>query len=174
MDYTKFVIQYRKNGWVPVKWSHHPEHIKNAIKAVKFRPQAKQCFANSQKLVIQQRQVPLKYCEGIVQVEGYSEPIIHAWVEDESATWHDVTLGKMPKVLRHHTFGANEILENMVKTLEFCPIDLETLTSEMQSISALSSVVSQRCSRKISERIKWIINPNDFCRHRKRLSSNNI
>ena len=50
MDYTKFVIQYRKNGWVPVKWSHHPEHIKNAIKAVKFRPQAKQCFANSQKL----------------------------------------------------------------------------------------------------------------------------
>jgi hypothetical protein len=126
MNNSKSVIQkLLNNGWCPVSYKHQPEHIKIAIKAANFRPAAKQCFSNAQKLVLMQHKVKLTYVEGIV---SSVIPILHAWVKDEENVYHDITLGKMYPVLYYQEYSKDHIHSNIVKTQMFSPIDENNLS----------------------------------------------
>jgi len=115
-----------KNGWCPVPYKHHPKHIKESIKAANFRPQAKQCFANSQRIVMQNLH-KLRYAEGIV-VTSLGLPISHAWVVDENDVHHDITLSSMPQIMCFKIYEKLDVLTNIIsKNKYFTPINDEWL-----------------------------------------------
>ena len=115
-----------KNGWCPVPYKHHPKHIKESIKAANFRPQAKQCFANSQRIVMQNLH-KLRYAEGIV-VTSIGLPITHAWVVDENDVHHDITLSIMPKVLCCKIYEKTDVIASILSNRKyFTPINDEWL-----------------------------------------------
>lgn len=79
-DIDRVIEVFKRQGWYPVPWAHHPPVIKEAIRAARFRPQIKQCFANCQRLIISWHPVTdeLVYREGwIISVI----PMLHAWLE---------------------------------------------------------------------------------------------
>jgi hypothetical protein len=115
-----------KNGWCPVPYKHHPKHIKESIKAANFRPQAKQCFANSQRIVMQNLH-KLRYAEGIV-VTSIGLPITHAWVVDENDVHYDITLSSMPQIMCYKIYEKVDVLTNIIsKNKYFTPINQEWL-----------------------------------------------
>lgn len=115
-----------KNGWCPVPYKHHPKHIKESIKAANFRPQAKQCFANVQRIVMQDLH-KLRYAEGIV-VTSIGLPIAHAWVVDENDIHHDITLSIMPKVLCYKIYEKTDVIASILSNRKyFTPINDEWL-----------------------------------------------
>lgn len=75
--------QFRRDGWAPVRWSHHPPVIKQLIHKGGFRPKAKSCFENCVQLVMaalgSQYEDDIRYCEGWVT----SKVLLatkHAWL----------------------------------------------------------------------------------------------
>ena len=115
-----------KNGWCPVPYKHHPKHIKESIKAANFRPQAKQCFANAQRVVMQNLH-KLRYAEGIV-VTTIGIPIPHAWIVDENDIHHDITLSIMPKVLCCKIYEKTDVIASILSNRKyFTPINDEWL-----------------------------------------------
>lgn len=115
-----------KNGWCPVPYKHHPKHIKESIKAANFRPQAKQCFANAQRVVMQNLH-KLRYAEGIV-VTTIGIPIPHAWIVDENDIHHDITLSSMPKVLCCKIYEKTDVIASILSNRKyFTPINDEWL-----------------------------------------------
>jgi len=117
---SKIFDQFIKNGWIPVSYKHHPEHIKEAISLANFRPQIKQCFSNCQKIVVNQNKHKLRYVEGIV---ASMIPIEHAWIIDENDVFHDITLNPAPKILCYKVYSLKEVVENMHKTGCYTTLD---------------------------------------------------
>ncbi len=115
-----------KNGWCPVPYKHHPKHIKESIRVANFRPQAKQCFANAQRIVMQNLH-KLRYAEGIV-VTSIGLPISHAWVVDENDVHHDITLSSVPKIMCFKIYEKIDVLTNIISQNKyFTPINQEWL-----------------------------------------------
>lgn len=119
----EIINQYNKNGWAPVPFNHQPEKVKRAIKLARFRPAIKQCYANSQKLIVHQHEVQFKYYEGIVSCVI---PIPHAWLELDGERI-DVTLQEKPEILAAYEVTEEEILKHIVKTRSYGPIHEERL-----------------------------------------------
>jgi len=123
-----------KNGWCPVPYKHHPKHIKESIRVANFRPQAKQCFANAQRIVMQNLH-KLRYAEGIV-VTSIGLPISHAWVVDENDVHHDITLSSMPKIMCFKIYEKTDVLNNIISQNKyFTPIDQEWLDIVQTAVS---------------------------------------
>ena len=70
------VQTYFKQGWVPVRWSHHPKAVRDAIRRVGMRPMLKQCFLNCQKLLMMS-DLEAEYREGWAT---RAIPIMHSWL----------------------------------------------------------------------------------------------
>ena len=72
---------FNQQGWYPVPWRHHPPEIRRLIRASRFRPQLKQCYANCQQLIISNQQsgfgLDLHYREGWIETVI---PMQHAWL----------------------------------------------------------------------------------------------
>lgn len=130
---SKIYDQLMKNGWSPVPYKHLPYHLKETIKKANFRPQAKQCFRNSQRIVSNWHNVHgFRYVEGIVKS---SIPIIHSWVIDKDGTHYDVTLNPEPEILCYKIYDRDAVIKNMSKTLHFCPINYEWLNLMQTAVS---------------------------------------
>lgn len=124
MNTNKRINCFVKKGWCPVPYSHHPTHIKEAIKLANFKPQMKCCHANAQKLITNQNKINLRYVEGIV---ANFIPIQHAWVIDEQDQFHDITLNPMPKVICYKIYSKLDVMENILKTQMYTFIDYHWL-----------------------------------------------
>ena len=85
------VHQYLTRGWAPAKWAHHPKEIKDAIRAMRWRPGIKMCWANSQIFLIaaRARGIETEYREGWCLCPV---PVDHAWLIYKGKTL-DLTLG---------------------------------------------------------------------------------
>ena len=153
-----------KNGWCPVPYKHHPKHIKESIRAANFRPQAKQCFANAQRIVMQNLH-KLRYAEGIV-VTSIGLPIVHAWVVDENDVHHDITLSSMPKIMCFKIYEKTDVHNNIisqnkyfttidqewldvVRTAVSCNIKVDDLSTE-QIKDEVSKTLQRLCNRQSS------------------------
>ena len=119
----EIIEQYKKNGWAPVPFNHQPEKVKRAIKLARFRPAIKQCFANSQKLILNQHEVQFTYVEGIV--EGVI-PFAHAWLELDGERI-DVTLPDKPRILASYEVSNEKVLISVLKNKAYGPIYAERL-----------------------------------------------
>lgn len=139
-----------KNGYCIVSYRHHPKDLKNAIKAAGFRPMAKECFANSQKLVVGQRVLDLDYVEGIVRMEGIGIPFEHAWVADKTS-FYDVTLNPMPKVLCYKRYNRIEVINNMKKTMLYTGLDWNWL--EIMKNAAFMGISLDEDVKEIAKKI---------------------
>ena len=127
---SKIFNQLVRNGWSPVPYRHHPNHVKQAIKKANFRPQAKECFRNAQKIVSSWHNINnFRYVEGIV---ASIIPIAHAWIIDEHDVHHDITLNPAPKILCHKIYSRDQVIINMAKTSSFTTLDDQWLNC-MQS-----------------------------------------
>lgn len=114
---------YVKRGWCPVPWAHHPEPIKRAIRAMGWRPQMKQCFANSQRFALyaDRHGIEVEYRE------GYASGLIpfeHAWLMFEGRVL-DLTIEPDGAVeyLKSYAVPTATILQHVVRTETFSPID---------------------------------------------------
>lgn len=148
---AKTFHQLMKNGWSPVSYKHHPEHIKKAISLAHFRPAAKQCFANSQKLLTDQNVIELLYAEGIVI--GLSGIFIeHAWVIDSNGINHDITLDPAPKIICNQIFSTKEVYANMVKTGCYTPLDQNWL--DIMKTACYFGVPTNLPLEEVEEKVK--------------------
>ncbi len=134
ISWQTVIERLKKNGWCPVPYKHHPEHIKKAIKSAKFRPAAKQCFLNAQRLVLMQEEVPLTYVEGIVLNPRTNVPFTHAWVKDEEGVCHDVTIGKLYPVLYCQEYSKESVWETVLNTEFAYPINEYDLDTRYKAI----------------------------------------
>ena len=78
--------RYMRSGWFPVTYAHWPPRLKSLLRAGRWVPQGKQCFANAQRLVLDndlaRAGLDLRYVEGVVRTgHGIPLPFQHAWVE---------------------------------------------------------------------------------------------
>jgi len=116
---------YRRMGWCPVPYAHHPPEIKAAIRKLRMRPQMKECFMNCQKFYIFDLTIP---DEDIIYHEGWIETIIplqHAWLEWKGQII-DLTLNKYEKdikYLKSNTYSRTEVRAAVVKHGVWRPVD---------------------------------------------------
>jgi len=118
----KIFNQLMRNGWSPVPYKHHPIHVKEAIKKANFRPQAKECFRNSQRIVCNWHNYTFRYVEGIVSALSVL-PIAHAWIIDEQDVHHDITLNPAPNILCYKIYDRTQVIENIARTSSFTCLD---------------------------------------------------
>jgi len=149
-----------KNGWCPVPYKHHPKHIKESIRVANFRPQAKQCFANAQRIVMQNLH-KLRYAEGIV-VTSIGLPISHAWVVDENDVHHDITLSSMPKIMCFKIYEKTDVLNNIISQNKyFTPIDQEWLDIVQTAVSCnikVDDLSTEQIKDEVSKTLQRLCN----------------
>ena len=76
MEFWEKLRFYQKHGWAPVSTTRHSQEVREAIRDARFRPAMKQCFRNSQRLIIlSELRSRLTYVEGLLN--GY---MLHAWL----------------------------------------------------------------------------------------------
>lgn len=115
---------YMKYGWAPASQDHLPDVIQNALGEMGLEPRIKECFANSQRFVLDCQRYGLdldvEYHEGWVLT---IIPIEHAWLMWEGEVL-DLTLGpeKGVRYLESRTYTREEIIENMVETHMYTPL----------------------------------------------------
>lgn len=126
---NKIFNQLMRNGWSPVPYKHHPIHVKQAIRKANFRPQAKECFRNAQRIVSNWHNYTFRYVEGIVES---MIPIVHAWIIDEQDVHHDITLNPAPNILCYKIYDRTQVIDNMARTSSFTCLDDQWL-NYMQS-----------------------------------------
>lgn len=115
---------WNRQGWYPVPWRHHPQEIRELIRALKFRPQLKQCYANCQKLMLGNRHLrfnlDLQYREG-----WYCSviPVQHAWLLYRGEIL-DPTIVPLEPARYMDSLGCTieEILVHMIKTRQYGPV----------------------------------------------------
>lgn len=118
------IRSWRRNGWHPVRFAHHPLQIKDAIKRIGMRPQMKQCYRNCQRFKIYATWLEVEYHEGWVMSITPIPPIPHAWL-----VWGDriIDLTLEPDIniqyLNSNIYTAEQIRANMEKTYLWCAID---------------------------------------------------
>lgn len=125
------LAQLRRRGWAPALWAHHPKEIKDALRLFGWRPQVQQCFKNSQRFILDCRQlIPeledrLEYREGWVTV---GIPMEHSWLAFDGVEL-DLTLDPDIKVtyLTHNTYTPLEILLNQVRTRQWSYVNPRAL-----------------------------------------------
>lgn len=129
-DTAKRLNQCMRNGWAPVPWGHHPPQVRAAIRAARFRPLIKQCFSNSQKLLLNQHPltVQFEYVEGIVSIHGI--PIQHAWLNmpASAAPRIDITLPNLPEILHSYTVPIEEVQVHIARSQSHGPVRANRLT----------------------------------------------
>ncbi|RLB44655.1 MAG: hypothetical protein DRH30_00825 [Deltaproteobacteria bacterium] len=115
MTTDKKIELFRKQGWCPVKWAHHPQAIKDLFRKGRFVPKMKACFENAAKLVLASRGTEhegrVVYVEGHLMLYGYI-PIHHAWIEFDGKEI-DVTLNNGDELVaagRIELFDLNKAL----------------------------------------------------------------
>src|SRR5262245_27464786 len=57
------------SGHLQVPWRHHPPEVRAAIRRAGFRPMARQCYANSQRLLLY-GELDVEYWEVVVLLRG--------------------------------------------------------------------------------------------------------
>ena len=114
----RILEQYNKNGWVPVPYRNQDPRVREAIREAGFRPAIKQCFANSQRLMIQQSKYEFEYVEGLVES---IIPIQHAWLELDGQRV-DVTLPNLPNVICSYKVPKDQIYVNLLRTKAYGPM----------------------------------------------------
>jgi hypothetical protein len=164
INHQILIERLKKNGWSPVNWSHHPEHIKIAIKAANFRPAAKSCFANAQKLVINQNEVKLTYVEGIVLNPRINIPFTHAWVKDQEGVYHDITIGEMYPILYSKEYSSYEVLDEVINTEVWNPINEYDLDLRYRAIMLGLDVAAPKevIEESLRKRFEYLNSLNDL------------
>jgi hypothetical protein len=164
INHQILIERLKKNGWSPVPYKHHPEHIKKAIKAAKFRPAAKQCFLNAQRLVLMQHEVPLTYVEGIVANPRINVPFTHAWVKDEEGVCHDVTIGNMYPVLYCQEYSKESVWETVLNTEFAYPINEYDLDLRYKAIMLGLDVAAPKevIEESLRKRFEYLNSLNDL------------
>lgn len=152
---NKIYEQLVKKGYCAVEYKHHPKKIKNAIKSAGFRPMAKECFANAQKLVSSQND--FYYAEGVV-VSDIGIPFEHAWVMDKDDNHYDITINPMPKILCYKKYDYIQVLSNMRKTMLYTGVNWPWLeTMKMASIMGIPLKMSfEEISEKINQQFSFL------------------
>lgn len=120
-DTARKIQQYLKNGWAPVGYKHQPPKVQMAIRAARFRPGIKECFRNSQHLLLGQSLVEFVYVEGVVKA-SVPLPIQHAWLQLDGEPV-DVTLrvGEY-EVVYSHTVPKEEVRQSILGRGLYGPI----------------------------------------------------
>ena len=118
------VALYLKQGWCPVKWSHHPKVIKDILRAIRLVPGMKECFANCQRFVtdvdLHGFDLNVEYREGyVVSIL----PIEHAWLTVNGEVV-DLTLApdRPREYLDSYAVPVDEIRRNMLEQKAYCPV----------------------------------------------------
>lgn len=115
----------RRNGWCPALWKHHPQEIKDAIKAMGFRPQVKECFRNCQKFVLMNEMLGLgldvEYHEGWILA---TIPMEHAWLVYKGELL-DLTLSADRDIQYLDSTGHDfeDVRDSCIRTGMFKPVD---------------------------------------------------
>jgi hypothetical protein len=122
-DTDRLVRMYFQNGWAPIPYAHHPPHIRQAIRAARMRPKMKGCFENCIRLMLQQHEVPLTYCEGWVTTANVPFPIDHAWLKDADGKMVDVTLNPAATPILFQEFTVAQVREGILRSRVYGHID---------------------------------------------------
>lgn len=115
---------WRRQGWYPVKFAHHPLQIKEEIRKIGMRPQMKQCYGNCQRFTLY-TDLDVEYHEGWMMS---IIPISHAWL-----VWRgriiDLTLEPDDdrQYLKSSTYTVEQIRTNVIKTGCWCPVNEQAL-----------------------------------------------
>ena len=118
---------FHRQGWYPVRWSHHPAPIKELIRKGRFVPKMKACYENSLRLIMAaietEHEQSLRYCEGWATSVI---PIEHSWLVFDGAIV-DLTLGSLddehpPTYGEHRSFTCAEALALVVRVGTFGPL----------------------------------------------------
>lgn len=137
-DLTRIRDVFDKQGWYPARWSHHPKEIRDALKAMRYRPRIKSCWQNSQVFFLRcnlELQNPIAknlfYCEGWIDTVGV--PMEHAWLlyKDEIL---DLTLAendrrKVVYIGCGLTYTVDEVLAHLRESKFYSPVDKRKLLS---------------------------------------------
>lgn len=120
---------YRRQGWYPAPWSHHPQEAKDAIRRMGWRPRIKECFYNSQYFLYNSGIKGLEYHEGwIISVISME----HAWLVHEGQRL-DLTLGpdrSTPVVYGNSVSSTSrEVSLNMLLTKSYTVVKHEALAA---------------------------------------------
>lgn len=134
---TDTVIQvWNRQGWYPAPWSHHPGAVKDAIRAMRWRPRIKECFYNCQMFLLNSGLEGLEYHEGWAQT---LIPVEHAWLVYKGERL-DLTLGPdraaPTQYLRSVTSTPQEVRANCMRTGQWTVVK----THEMHEIGPHAEV----------------------------------
>lgn len=115
---------YLSRGWCPVPWAHHPKPVRDAIRAIGFRPQMKQCWANSQRLFVENARrrlgLNLEYHEGLA---SYIMPFEHAWLVYEGEILDLTTIpGSEMTYLNSVVYTVEEVTDSMTRNGTYSPV----------------------------------------------------
>lgn len=114
-----------------VRWAHHPQEIKNAMKHFGFHPKQKQCFANCQRFfnMCHNSGHPLakeiEYREGwILSVSFHFE---HAWLIYKGEVLDLTVQGDDIIYLKSTSYTLEQIRDNMINTGLYTPVSKRAL-----------------------------------------------
>jgi len=99
-DTDRRVRCFLRRGWCPVPWAHHPKPIRDALRAMGWRPKMKGCWQNAQRFACEAPRHGIEveyregYCQGII-------PFDHGWLMYEGEVL-DLTL--TPADVREYTY----------------------------------------------------------------------
>lgn len=131
---------WRKQGWFPVRWAHHPERFKQVYRSKRWRPIGKHCFRNAQRLVVDVNKTTsgpeVMYQEGVVMACGL--PVPHAWVVVDGKPF-DVTLEHDAELHPTLTLSFEETLVQVVTTRQHGVVDLKAIAAKQQELLGLTA-----------------------------------
>lgn len=132
---------YLRRGWAPVSWSHHPPHIKEAIREARMVPKIKSCFENSQRIVLKTRR-PFTYAEGWVTTKNVPFPIQHGWlIDDLTGERVDLTLNAAEVApIVSWTVPREELLLTIIGRGTYGPVRQERLFLTQQEAFAAMNI----------------------------------
>ena len=126
-DTNRRIDIFKRRGWCPVRYAHHPKPIKDALRKLGIRPQMKQCFSNCQRLFMGARWLDLEYHEGYITT---IIPMPHGWLLWEEQLI-DLTLPSDREIEYHGStaYTRDEVQLNMARTIQWCVMDDRVLHS---------------------------------------------
>lgn len=118
------IRQLNERGWAEALWAHHPPEVRAAIRAMGWRPQVKQCFANCQRFALA-RLLEVEYREGWIHAVI---PMQHSWLVYQGRTL-DLTLdpGRDVEYLESYAVPLDEVALAAVRRRAFGPVYPERL-----------------------------------------------
>jgi hypothetical protein len=140
---------YGRQGWYPIPWRHHPAEVRDLIRVMRFRPQMKCCYMNSQRFLLGNQNLhaglDLEYREGWIMK---LIPIQHAWLLYNGEVL-DLTLdSRETHYLKSIGSTIDQVLSHMIETGVYGEVvpyqELHQISPWLEHLDRLEQMVAQK------------------------------